>query len=68
MPGSPEKTVVRDLGDGTVSYTTKVPGNVPGSYAEYTKIVDETGTTIGYVKTTFGPDGRIIHIKDKMNP
>ena len=66
LPGQPGPTTVRDLGNGACSFTTKVPGHVPGSYAEYTKIVDETGETISYVKTVYAPDGRIVHIKDKM--
>jgi hypothetical protein len=57
---------IRQLPDGNLSYTTTVPGRVPGSYAEYTKIVDEAGNTIDVVKTTYGPDGKIIHIKDKF--
>lgn len=39
---------------------------VPGSYAEYTKVIDEAGNTVKYIKTTYGPDGKIIHIKDKL--
>lgn len=57
---------IRQLPDGNLSYTTTVPGRVPGSYAEYTKIVDEAGKTVDVVKTTYGPDGKIIHIKDKF--
>jgi hypothetical protein len=58
--------LIRELPDGSFSYTTTVPGRVPGSYAEYTKIVDEAGNTVSIVKTTFAPDGRIVHIKDKF--
>ncbi len=68
LPSAAEDTVTRRLPDGSVSYTSSVPGHVPGSRAEYTKIVDEAGNTTSYVKTTYGPDGKIIHIKDKMTP
>jgi hypothetical protein len=57
---------IRRLPDGTTAYTSTVPGRVPGSYAEYTKIVDEAGNTVQMVKTTYAPDGKIVHIKDKF--
>ena len=57
---------IRQLPNGDLVYTSTVPGRVPGSYAEYTKIVDETGETVKMVKTTYAPDGSIVHIKDKF--
>jgi hypothetical protein len=42
-------------------------GRVPGSKAVYEKQIDVTGKTIQYTKTTYGPDGGIIHVKDKLN-
>jgi hypothetical protein len=57
---------IRQLPNGNVAYTSTVPGRVPGSYAEYTKIVDEAGETVQMVKTTYAPDGKIVHIKDKF--
>ncbi len=57
---------IRQLPNGNLAYTSTVPGRVPGSYAEYTKIVDETGETVKMVKTTYAPDGTIVHIKDKF--
>ncbi len=68
LPAGAEETEVTRLADGSVQFSTKVPGRVPGSYAAYTKIVDSSGTTIGYTKTTYGPDGKVIHVKDKMSP
>ena len=53
---------------GMVTFSTRVPGRVPGSYASYVKTVDESGTTIGNVKTTVAPDGTIVHLKDKLLP
>ena len=66
LPGGAEDTVVSKLPNGNTQFTSNVPGRVPGSYAEYTKVVDEAGNTVKYIKTTYGPDGKIIHIKDKL--
>ena len=41
------------------------PGNVPGSRAEYIKVIDKSGKTIDVYKDTYGPDGKLIHRKDK---
>lgn len=37
----------------------------PGSYATYTKVVNSDGKTIGFYKTTYAPDGSIVHVKVK---
>ncbi|MDR7253456.1 uncharacterized protein YukE [Nocardioides sp. BE266] len=66
LPGGAEDTAVSRLPNGNTQFTSNVPGRVPGSYAEYTKVVDEAGNTVKYIKTTYGPDGKIIHIKDKL--
>lgn len=66
LPSGAQETVARRLPGGSTSFTSHVPGRVPGSYAEYTKVVDEAGDTVSYLKTTYGPGGRIIHIKDKI--
>jgi hypothetical protein len=52
--------------NGEVQFEARVPGKVPGSYANYTKTVDASGKTVGYTKTTVVPDGSIAHVKDKM--
>lgn len=44
----------------------KVPGRVPGSYANYTKTINVSGETIAYTKTTVVPDGSIAHVKNKL--
>ncbi|GLY67957.1 putative T7SS-secreted protein [Amycolatopsis taiwanensis] len=66
LPAAAEQPTITRLEDGSVRFVSKVPGRVPGSYAEYTKTVGPDGTTIGYTKTTHLPDGSIAHIKDKM--
>jgi len=40
---------------------------VPGSKAVYEKVVDDYGKTVSYTKTTYAPDGKIVHIKDKID-
>jgi len=65
--GAGDATITR-LPDGSVQFSADVPGKVPGSYATYTKVVDSSGDTIGYTKTTVTPDGSIAQVKDKLNP
>lgn len=68
LPAGAEPTIITRGADGAVQLSTKVPGRVPGSYATYDKVVDASGTTTGYTKTTVLPDGTILHTKDKLNP
>lgn len=68
LPAGAEPTIITRGADGAVRLSTKVPGRVPGSHATYDKVVDSSGTTIGYTKTTVAPDGTIVHIKDKLRP
>ena len=49
-------------------FTAEVPGKVPGSKAVYQKGVDASGTTTDYFKTTFDPQGNMVHVKDKLPP
>jgi hypothetical protein len=39
--------------------------NIPGSLARYEKQITQSGETLQYIKTTFGPTGEIIHIAPK---
>jgi hypothetical protein len=66
LPAAAEGTVITAGENGVVTFTTRVPGQVPGSYATYAKTVDEAGTTIGYIKTTIAPDGTVVSVKDKL--
>lgn len=68
LPAGAEETAISRAADGAVQFETKVPGRVPGSYALYTKTVDEAGTTIGYTKTTIAPDGSVVSVKNKLGP
>ena len=66
LPAGAESTVITRGANGAVQFEAKVPGRVPGSYANYMKTVDLAGNTIGYTKTTIVPDGSVAHVKDKM--
>jgi len=56
----------KQLKNGNYLFEATSPGRVPGSKAVYQKWVNPQGTTFKMLKTTFGPDGKIIHIKSKM--
>jgi hypothetical protein len=66
LPSGNLGTDVDQLGGGVV-FSSTVPGKVPGSSAVYQKTVDSQGTTSGFLKTTFAPNGDIVHVKDKIN-
>lgn len=63
--GAGRPAVVRTE-SGRITFSSVVPGRVPGSYAIYAKTVDSSGKTLGYTKATVLPDGTIAHVKDKM--
>jgi RHS repeat-associated protein len=54
------------LDDGNYLFQATSPGKVPGSSALYQKWVNPQGETFRMIKTTFAPDGSIIHIKPKF--
>lgn len=66
LPSGSLGAKVDSLGSGVV-FSATVPGRVPGSSAVYQKTVDSAGQTSSYLKTTFAPDGSVVHIKDKIN-
>nr|WP_228414579.1 RHS repeat-associated core domain-containing protein [Chryseobacterium sp. SNU WT5] len=53
------------LEDGNYLFQATSPGKVPGSSALYQKWVNPQGETFKMLKTTFAPDGGIIHVKPK---
>lgn len=66
IPANSKSTVtVEILKDGNYAFSDSSAGKVPGSRALYQKFVDAAGNTMKYLKTTFGPDGKIIHVKPK---
>jgi len=66
IPSNSKNTVeiLRD-NNGNVVFKATSPGKVPGSSAVYEKIVDRTGATTGYVKTTYDNVGNLVHAKNK---
>jgi hypothetical protein len=50
-----------------LAFSAEVPGKVPGSKAIYEKVVDKGGNTMSFTKTTYTPEGKIVHIKDKID-
>lgn len=66
LPANANPRTIKDLPDGGKIFQADVPArNIPGSYARYEKVVDSSGNTISYKKTTYAPDGSVVHIKNK---
>ena len=66
LPSSADEPTITRLPGGGFRFDADVPAsNIPGSYATYTKEVDAEGVTTMFYKTTYGPDGRVIHVKVK---
>ncbi|MHB1534616.1 MAG: LamG-like jellyroll fold domain-containing protein [Acidimicrobiales bacterium] len=66
LPSGAEEPTITQLPDGNVQFDANVPAsNVPGSYATYTKVVDPEGNTVTFYKTTYAPDGSVVHVKVK---
>lgn len=66
LPKNATSTFVTRLPDGRIEFSAQVPGQVPGSCAIYLKVVESTGQTVKYLKTTITPDGVIAHTKVKF--
>ncbi len=62
---SKSSATFKQLKDGNYLFEATSPGRVLGSKAVYRKWVDQQGETLKMLKTTFGPDGKITHIKSK---
>ncbi|QKX07507.1 hypothetical protein HN014_01155 [Aquimarina sp. TRL1] len=50
---------------GNYLFEATSPGKVPGSKAVYQKWVNNKGETTRMLKTTYAPDGKVIHVKAK---
>jgi hypothetical protein len=67
MPQAAGPTTIRELPGGGKAFQSTVPSaNIPGSYAVYEKQIDAYGVTLEFNKTTYAPDGSIVHVKDKI--
>lgn len=68
LPRNSENIRVKTFLQGSKVFQVDSPAaNIPGSFARYEKQIDESGGTVLYTKTTFGSDGRIIHIARKFH-
>ena len=66
LPTSSDPITLHTVNNGA-AFIGEVPGRVPGSKAVYEKVVDTSGSTLSYTKTTYAPTGSIVHIKDKID-
>lgn len=57
----------KQLKDGNYLFEATSPAtNIPGSKAVYQKWVNAQGKTFKMLKTTYAPDGSVVHIKPKF--
>jgi RHS repeat-associated protein len=67
LPANATPTKIFDLPNNGKAFQADSPAkNIPGSCAQYEKQVDASGKTLQYTKTTFGPNGEIVNVKDKI--
>ena len=59
-------SVVKEL-DGSYTVSMTKPGDVPGSYAIYTKTVNSNGETISVIQTAYDKEGNLVHYHNKYN-
>ena len=64
---SKENIEIYKENNGNIVFKAVSPGKVPGSKAEYIKVINKDGDTISYNKITYDPKGNIVHDKDKFN-
>jgi|GEM_PF-2437212 len=57
---------VTRLSNGNFAMQMTKPGNVPGSFAVYHKVITPKGNVVSIFKDTFGPSGNFIHRKYKL--
>ncbi|MDX2244102.1 MAG: hypothetical protein NW224_25785 [Leptolyngbyaceae cyanobacterium bins.302] len=67
LPKNASSVRVYSLPNDSRAFQADVPArNVPGSFATYEKQIDQAGVTLFYTKTTYAPDGSIVHVKQKF--
>jgi hypothetical protein len=64
---SKDNVELHQLPNGGVAAQATSSGVVPGSKAIYEKQIDVNGNTVQTTKTTYDPQGDIVHVKDKLN-
>ncbi len=66
LPQNASPVRIYNLPNSGKAFQADVPArNILGSYATYEKQIDSAGITLLYTKTTYTPDGKIVHIKQK---
>ena len=53
--------------DGSYTVSMTKPGDVPGSYAVYTKTVSASGDTTSLTQIAYDKNGEIVRYHDKFN-
>ena len=67
VPANAKESIsMKRLQNDGIAVQARSPGRVSGSSAVYEKQIDSSGKTIQYTKTTYDPDGNIVHVKDKL--
>lgn len=64
---SKDSVELKELPSGGLAAQATSPGKVAGSKAVYEKQIDVNGETVQATKTTYDPQGNIVHVKDKLN-
>lgn len=68
VPSAGGPATIRELPNGGRAFQADVPArDIPGSFATYEKQVDAFGETLSFTKTSYAPDGSIVHVKDKIS-
>ncbi len=66
LPAGAKPTQIFNGKNNTKIFRANIPArNIKGSYAQYEKVIDSSGMTVKYTKTTYAPDGSIVHVKVK---
>lgn len=67
VPRGSKPTAFYELENMYKIFHAEVPGRVPGSKAIYEKVVNAEGKTTQYFKTTYDNNGKVVHIKNKID-
>jgi hypothetical protein len=68
LPSAHGEVTIIQLPDGDVKLNSSVPAsNIPGSYADYTKVINGEGETQSYIKYTYDENGQLSEVKIKFS-
>ncbi|MDR3492677.1 MAG: hypothetical protein P4M12_11670, partial [Gammaproteobacteria bacterium] len=69
IPANSENIRVKDFLNGGKVFQADSPArNIPGSFAQYEKQIDNVGESVLHTKTTFDPKGNIVDVARKFPP